>query len=62
MYATGLVDYRETPAMVEDWVLDGPIPPSAIDRATNTVRVWARRAALASWDGQVHAAVYVDLP
>jgi hypothetical protein len=63
MYATGLVEYRETPAELDDWTLDGGQPPaSAIDRDTNTVTAWARRTALASFDGQAHYAVLTDLP
>jgi hypothetical protein len=61
-YATGLVDYRATDPDMPGWTPGGPIPAEAIDRARNTVTAWARRSVLASWDGQVHLAVYVDLP
>ncbi len=63
MYATGLVEYRETTADMDGWAADGgPPPASAVDRATNTVTAWARKTTLASWDGQAHFAVLVDLP
>jgi hypothetical protein len=62
MYATGLVDFRATAPDVPAWTGDDAIPADVINRDTNTVTVWARRSALASWDGQVHLAVYVDLP
>jgi hypothetical protein len=63
MYATGLVEYRETPPTLDDWALaGGPPPASAIDRSVNTVTAWARKVALASWDGQAHAAVLINLP
>ncbi|ONH55456.1 hypothetical protein CcI49_28445 [Frankia sp. CcI49] len=63
MFATGLAEYRETPvAMDSGWTAGGQPPPSAIDRSINQVTAWARRTAIASWDCQVHAAVYIDLP
>lgn len=64
MYATGSVEYRETPPEpLPAWATgDSPVPPDAVDRDTNRATLWLRRSALASWDGGVHLAVYVDLP
>lgn len=59
VYATGLVDVRRgTP----DLFGDPEQQPSTIGRDTNTVEVRAEQAALASWDGQVHGAVEVNVP
>ncbi|MCK9901278.1 hypothetical protein [Glutamicibacter sp. V16R2B1] len=63
MFATGLVEYRETPAAMDPgWTSGGQPSPNAIDRNINMVTAWARKTALASWDGQAHYAVLVDLP
>lgn len=65
LYATGPVEYRQTPPMLfPDWPQgpSGMVPAGAVDKATNTVRLWAVRTALASWDGQCHFACRAVLP
>lgn len=62
MFATGLVDYRQTTADVPDWTAGGDPPADVVNRTNNTITVHAWRTALASWDGQARFAVYVDLP
>lgn len=65
MYATGLVEYRETAGvLLPDWPEGdrGQVPAAAINRDTNTVTLWAYRTAMAYWDGQLHLAVLVNLP
>jgi hypothetical protein len=55
MFSTGLTDVR-----LGDIVVDDDLKNS-FDRATNTVKVRAYRAALASWDQLCHAKVTVTL-
>ncbi|CAI7980209.1 hypothetical protein FRAHR75_770001 [Frankia sp. Hr75.2] len=63
MYATGVVEYRQTPADLPAWTSEGDTPPSeVINRDTNEVKVHAWRSALASWDGYAHLAVLITLP
>ena len=65
MYATGLVEYRQTaPTLFPDWPdgESGQIPAGAVNRAVNTVQLWATRTALATWDQQCHFAVIANLP
>lgn len=63
MYATGVVEYRQTPADLPAWISEGDTPPSeVINRDTNQVTVHAWRSALASWDGYAHLAVLITLP
>jgi hypothetical protein len=61
IYATGLVQYRQTDVEIPGWTANTMLR-DVIDRADNTVTVYGWRTALASWDGVVHGAVYADLP
>jgi hypothetical protein len=63
LYATGMVQYRESPPdLFPTWPQGGQIPQWAIDRATNTVQVPVARAALAYWDGVCTFACRATLP
>lgn len=56
-YATGIVDVRLAPIDI--------IPGSADrarDRATNTITIYAERAAAATWDGCCHFAAEINAP
>jgi hypothetical protein len=65
LYATGPVDFRQTTVTpFPDWPqgANGSVPAAAINKNLNTVRLWAARTALASWDGQCHFAVQATIP
>lgn len=63
-YGTDLVDVRLGPVhtVPEDPTEAAPgVPVAALDRAVNTVGVYAWRAAAASWDGCAHVAVKLNI-
>lgn len=57
-YATGIVDVRRGEIVV---LGDPNSNPEQVNRTTNTIRVFAERPALASWDGCCHGGVMLDV-